>query len=167
MSERRGSDLKRLWIWTTYHSISESFFMADPSLPEIYFKNKMAWVLTTHKSYVISWSDFKNFKSYFSAMFGMIGWLKLWLKCKNYGGEQPMKISIDNHSLTKWSLEFEMLKLKLLMLKVLWSSMLVTDVGDEMYWWQVWDVGDRFNKMVHWGNHQRNEKRIIILSPTS
>ena len=32
------------------------------------------------------------------------------------------------------------------------TSMLVTDVGDEMCWWQVWDVGDRFK------NHQHNKK---------
>ena len=25
--------------------------------------------------------------------------------------------------------------------------MLVTDVGDQMCWWQVWDVGDRFNSL--------------------
>ena len=27
------------------------------------------------------------------------------------------------------------------------TSMLVTDVGDQMCWWQVWDVGDRFRMM--------------------
>ena len=25
------------------------------------------------------------------------------------------------------------------------TSMLVMDVGDEICWWQLWDVGDRFN----------------------
>ena len=42
-----------------------------------------------------------------------------------------------------------------------------------MCWWQVWDVGDRFRMLVtdliHWENHQHNEKvlNIMILSPTS
>ena len=27
------------------------------------------------------------------------------------------------------------------------TSMLVTNVGDQMCWWQVWDVGDRFNTL--------------------
>ena len=27
------------------------------------------------------------------------------------------------------------------------TSMLVTDVGDQMCWWQLWDVGDRFNTL--------------------
>ena len=38
------------------------------------------------------------------------------------------------------------------------SSMLVTDVGDQMCWWQSWDAGDRFRMLVidliHWENHQ-------------
>ena len=42
------------------------------------------------------------------------------------------------------------------------TSMLVTDVGDQMCWWQVWDVGDRFRMLVtdliHWENHQHNAK---------
>ena len=42
------------------------------------------------------------------------------------------------------------------------SLMLVTAVGDQMCWWQVWDVGDRFRMLVayliHWKNHQHNEK---------
>ena len=46
------------------------------------------------------------------------------------------------------------------------TSMLVTDVGDQMCWWQVWDVGDRFRMLlidlIHWENHQHNEKK----SPT-
>ena len=58
--------------------------------------------------------------------------------------------------------------------------MLVTDVEDQMCWWQVWDVGDRFRMLVtdliHWENRQHNEKsrqhndsvtNIMILSPTS
>ena len=28
------------------------------------------------------------------------------------------------------------------------TSILVTDVGDQMCWWQVWDVGDRFRMFV-------------------
>ena len=42
------------------------------------------------------------------------------------------------------------------------TSMLVTDVGDKMCWWQVWDVDDRFRMLVtdliHWENHLDNEK---------
>ena len=42
------------------------------------------------------------------------------------------------------------------------TSMLVTDVGDQMCWWQVWDVGDGFRmlvtELIHWENHQHNEK---------
>jgi len=38
----------------------------------------------------------------------------------------------------------------------------VTDVGDQMFWWQVWDVGDRFGMLMtallHLENHQDNEK---------
>ena len=41
------------------------------------------------------------------------------------------------------------------------TPMLVTDVGDQMCWWQV-DVNDRFRMLVtdliHWENHQHNEK---------
>ena len=53
------------------------------------------------------------------------------------------------------------------------TLMLVTDVGDQMCWWQVWDVDDRFrmlvNDLIHWENHQHNEKvaDIMILTPTS
>ena len=53
------------------------------------------------------------------------------------------------------------------------TSMLVTDVGDRMCWWQVWDVGDRFrmlvNDLIHWENHQHNKKvaKIMILIPGS
>ena len=40
--------------------------------------------------------------------------------------------------------------------------MLVTDVGDQMCWLQVLDVGDRFRMLVidliHWEIHQHNEK---------
>ena len=30
---------------------------------------------------------------------------------------------------------------------ILVTLMLVTDVGDQMFWWQVWDVGDRFDTL--------------------
>ena len=37
------------------------------------------------------------------------------------------------------------------------TSMLVTDVGDQMVGWQVWDVGNRFRMLItdeiHWENH--------------
>ena len=40
--------------------------------------------------------------------------------------------------------------------------MLVTDVGDQTYWWQVSDVGDRFRilvtDLIHWENHQHYEE---------
>ena len=36
--------------------------------------------------------------------------------------------------------------------------MLVTDVGDQMCWWQVWDVCDRFRMLVTDLIHQHNEK---------
>ena len=43
------------------------------------------------------------------------------------------------------------------------TSMLVTDVGDQMCWWQAWDVGYRFRIFVidlkHWENRQHNGKR--------
>ena len=32
--------------------------------------------------------------------------------------------------------------------KIQVTSMLVTDVGDQMCWWQVWDIGDRFRMLV-------------------
>ena len=42
------------------------------------------------------------------------------------------------------------------------TSMLVTDVWDQMCWWQVWDVDDWFRILItdsiHWENHQHNEK---------
>ena len=40
------------------------------------------------------------------------------------------------------------------------ASMLVTDVGDEMCWWQIWDVGDQFNDHIE--NIYDNESAIII-----
>ena len=49
------------------------------------------------------------------------------------------------------------------------TSMLVTDVGDQMYWWQVWDVDDRFTMLMNdercwWTKKVAN---IMILPPTS
>ena len=42
------------------------------------------------------------------------------------------------------------------------TSMLVTDVGDQICWWQVWDVSSRFRMLatdlINWENHQHNEK---------
>ena len=32
--------------------------------------------------------------------------------------------------------------------KVWVTSMLVTDIGDQMCWWQVWDIGDRFRMLM-------------------
>ena len=51
-------------------------------------------------------------------------------------------------------------------------SALVTDVEDQMCWWQDWDVGERFSMLVtdliHWEKHQHNEvANIMILPPTS
>ena len=57
MSERDGSDIKRLWIWMTNSSVEfdliykfimliKSRSMSDPFHSDIDFKNKMAWVLT-------------------------------------------------------------------------------------------------------------------------
>ena len=52
------------------------------------------------------------------------------------------------------------------------TSMLVTNVGDQICWWQILDVGDRFRMLVtdliH-RNHQHNEKiaNVMILPPTS
>ena len=47
-------------------------------------------------------------------------------------------------------------------LSFLVTSMLVTDVGDQIWWWHVLDVGDRFRMLVtdliHWENQQHNEK---------
>ena len=48
--------------------------------------------------------------------------------------------------------------------EVIWTvtSMMVTDVGDQRCWWQVWDVCDRFSVLVtdliHSENRQHNEK---------
>ena len=56
---------------------------------------------------------------------------------------------------------------------VRWSvtSMLVTDVGDQICWWQVSDVGDRswmlMTDLIHEENHQHKVANIMILSPTS
>ena len=57
------------------------------------------------------------------------------------------------------------------------TSMLVTDVGEEICWWQLWDVGDNFG---HFGRqhplsfyisvghqHPKDVINIEILSPTS
>ena len=54
----------------------------------------------------------------------------------------------------------------------LFTSMLVTDVGDQMCCWQVLDVGDRFGMLVidliYWENRQHNEKsREYIDSATN
>ena len=47
-------------------------------------------------------------------------------------------------------------------------SMLVTDAGDRMCWWQVWDDGDRFRMLVtdliHWKNHQHNDVTNITVT---
>ena len=56
--------------------------------------------------------------------------------------------------------------------KTLWftrwysTSMLVTDVGDEMYWWQRWDVGDRFEEIdnIIKKSLQNNDSVTIILN---
>ena len=40
-------------------------------------------------------------------------------------------------------------------------TMLVTVVGDEMCWWQVWDVGDRFNTLE---NNQHTDSATNILT---
>jgi len=46
------------------------------------------------------------------------------------------------------------------------TSMLVSDIGDQICWWQVWDVGDRFRilmtNFIHW-----KITNIMILPPTS
>ena len=56
------------------------------------------------------------------------------------------------------------------------GSMLVTDVGDSLYWWQVWDSSKQFEMVVdfiHLKRHQHNDSAAIIwklsssLSPTS
>ena len=50
---------------------------------------------------------------------------------------------------------------KLFVNMVYWAtSMLVTDVGDEICWWQLWDIGDRFEILVA-------ETANMILSPIS
>ena len=43
--------------------------------------------------------------------------------------------------------------------------MLVTDDGDQMCWWQVWDVDDRFNTKIT--NITKKVANLMILSPTS
>ena len=60
-------------------------------------------------------------------------------------------------------------------LNLLVTSMLVTDVEDQMCWCQVWDVGDRFKMLminweylINWENHQQDENVAnITMSPTS
>ena len=48
---------------------------------------------------------------------------------------------------------------------ILYNSCKTLTVRD-LYWWQVWDVGDRFDTLK---NHHHNEKaaNMMILSPTS
>ena len=46
------------------------------------------------------------------------------------------------------------------------TSMLVTDVEDQMCWWQVWDVGDRYRMLVTDLIHQYLKSVTIIKSPT-
>ena len=48
--------------------------------------------------------------------------------------------------------------------------MLMTDVGDKICWWQLWDIGDRFNTLktpAYWESRQHNESvtNILNLSP--
>ena len=46
--------------------------------------------------------------------------------------------------------------------------MVVTVVGDQMCWWQVWDVGDRFRMLVtDLNNITKKVTNIMILLPTS
>ena len=57
------------------------------------------------------------------------------------------------------------------------TSMLMTDVGDEMCWWQLWDVGDGFGHFCHQHplsfsinvrhQHSKDVTNIKILSLTS
>ena len=53
------------------------------------------------------------------------------------------------------------------------TSMLVTDVGDEISWGQLWDIGDWFKMLVtnslHWKSHQDydNITNILKLPPSS
>ena len=54
--------------------------------------------------------------------------------------------------------------------------MLVTDIGDEMYWRQFWDVGDGFGRFGHQRplslnnsvghQHPKDVTKILILSTT-
>ena len=54
-----------------------------------------------------------------------------------------------------------------------WRRMLVTGAGDSLSWWQVWDVGGRFEMLVteslHWKSHQYKDSatNILNMSPTS
>ena len=47
------------------------------------------------------------------------------------------------------------------------TSMLVTNVGDPMCWWQVLDVGDRFNTLRKSPSLRKKVASIMILPPTS
>ena len=44
------------------------------------------------------------------------------------------------------------------------GSMLVTDVGDSLYWWQVWDSSNQFEMVV---DFIQKDSNIMILPPSS
>ena len=90
----------------------------------------------------------------------------------------------DVHNASFWFVE------KVIMKKSLWkspwwirwalwmvTSMLVTDVGDEMCWWKAYGVGDGFRHFGHYNplsfyvdighKHLKDVTKIEILSPTS
>ena len=54
-----------------------------------------------------------------------------------------------------------------------WRRLLVTGAGDSLSWWQVCDVGGRFEMLVteslHWKSHQYKDSatNILNMSPTS
>ena len=76
----------------------------------------------------------------------------------------PMRIT--NSSL-KWKDLTVTRKLNLI-IKVAFqvTSMLLTDVGDQMYLWQVWDIGDRF-RMKKITNITKKVANIMFLAPKS
>ena len=74
--------------------------------------------------------------------------------------------STHTFDITRWSVSSKAFKSTV-------SSMLVTDVGDQMCWWQVWDVSDRFGMLmtnfIHCENRQHNDSvtNIWNRSPTN
>ena len=121
-------------------------------------------VFHTHSVHILAYISYLFMALYQAAM-----WVIETINTVSY---RSLQLNISNCS--KWTIHIFKCKMISMSLE---SKNGDIDVGDQMCWWQVWDVGDRFRMLVtdlfHWENHQHNEKSHhhkitnITMSPTS